>query len=67
MSFSLYKLVTSSHDDNKYDRLSNLLLTPNQSAACTSISFETEQDCDMNLDAIFDNNGAVTNIIIMSE
>jgi len=67
MSFSLYKLVTSSHDANKYDRLSNLLLTPNQSATCTSTSFETEQDCDINLDAIFDNNGAVTNIIIMSE
>ena len=67
MSFSLYKLVTSSHDANKYDRLSNLLLTPNQSAVPTQSNLDIEQDCDINLDAIFDNNGAVTNIVLMSE
>lgn len=67
MSFSFYKLLTPLDSVIKYDRLSSLLLTPRQSMVCESANLQTEQDCDFNLDATFDNNGSVTNIKIISE
>lgn len=62
MSFSLYKLATTSHDTNKHDRLSNLLLTPSHNVSGIVDYSEVDEDCDFSLDATFDNDGAVTNI-----
>jgi len=62
MSFSLYTLTTTTHDTNKHDRLSNLLLTPGQNVSAKLECSDLDEDCDFNLDATFDNDGAVTNI-----
>jgi len=62
MSFSLYTLPTTTHDSNKHDRLSNLLLTPTQNVSANLECSDFDEDCDFNLDATFDNDGAVTNI-----
>jgi len=67
MSFSLYKLITPTHDADKYDRLSSLLLTPNQSVTGKQGCSSSEDDCDISLDVTFDNDGAVANIKIMPE
>ena len=62
MSFSLYKLTTTTHDSNNHNRLSNLLLTPSKNVSAKLDCSEVDDDCDFSLDATFDNDGAVTNI-----
>lgn len=62
MSFSLYKLNSATHSANKYNRLSNLLLTTSQNASAKLDCSEVDEDCDFSLDATFDNDGAVTSI-----
>ena len=64
MSFSLFKLSTPTHNSDKYDRLSNLLLTPGQSATSQPTHSATDNDQDVHLDATFNNEGIVTDIDI---
>ena len=67
MSFSLYKLAMPTHDTDKHDSLSSLLLTPNQHITGNIESSEADEDCDISLHATFDNHGAVASIMINRE
>jgi len=66
MSFSIFKHYSPAQDSDKYDRLSNLLLTPNQSATGQPTYSVMDNELDVYLDATFDNEGIVKDINILN-
>ncbi|MCW8933250.1 MAG: hypothetical protein OQK98_00865 [Gammaproteobacteria bacterium] len=67
MSFSLQQLAMPTHDTDKHDNLSSVLLTPSQHITDNIESSEADEDCDISLHATFNNDGAVASIMINHE
>jgi len=65
MSFSIFKHYTPAQNSDKYDRLSSLLLMPNQSATGQAKHSVMDHELDVHLDATFDNKGIVKDINIL--